>query len=499
MLSFLIVAVRDEREFFAEIKGSLDFGKKCRAVTNSPKEVNWHARALSHTSACLHTHARTRTHTHTYIHTHTQALDASTVQEKYDALKQQFKELEQQRNDLLKRVNEGAEGSDSEKLITRITAILENMTVVQDQLIEHDDKVNGLMEQKLDLLETWLKDTDYERKIKSNTNIDFTVRQLQARSVMQRLQMRIHEPAVRMPRVPVLLCENPTVAGILSITLHPGISFGTDGSNSVVIGSQSLLEDKRQVKKEIDYLKAKARIIDESQVAANDKALQDKEAELEEIKKKYAQDKISTVVTLLGSGVEEQHCRLSLKEVESKMQIDALGSGPAMYRRNSVAAQKKARQFHMCVTGIAHTHLERGGNRETISPQTEKMLEHGDRLVVGEVSLLYVEPDKPPVQIAGANKGMLTSPVFEVNQQEDENHQAQKEKIEAAEQHIKTLPEQVQQDVKPLLDVAKDGVDNNVKTLNEKRELEEQVHNLKQQLKKLQVIMDVQAVACRIP
>ena len=70
---------------------------------------------------------------------------------------------------------------------------------------------------------------------------------------------------------------------------------------------------------------------------------------------------------------------------------------------------------------------------------------------------------------------------------------------EAAEQHIKTLPEQVQQDVKPLLDVAKDGVDNNVKTLNEKRELEEQVHNLKQQLKKLQVIMDVQAVACRIP
>ena len=134
----------------------------------------------------------------------------------------------------------------------------------------------------------------------------------------------------------------------------------------------------------------------------------------------------------------------------------------------------------------------------TISPQTEKMLEHGDRLVVGEVSLLYVEPDKPPVQIAGANKGMLTSPVFEVNQQEDENHQAQKEKIEAAEQHIKTLPEQVQQDVKPLLDVAKDGVDNNVKTLNEKRELEEQVHNLKQQLKKLQVIMDVQAVACRI-
>ena len=454
------------------------------------------------------------------------------MQEKYDALKQQFKELEQQRNDLLKRVNEGAEGSDSEKLITRITAILENMTVVQDQLIEHDDKVNGLMEQKLDLLETWLKDTDYERKIKSNTNIDFTVRQLQARSVMQRLQMRIHEPAVRMPRVPVLLCENPTVAGILSITLHPGISFGTDGSNSVVIGSQSLLEDKRQVKKEIDYLKAKEvtkkwmesriqhlqdskddkeqgelkrlqgdlqKIIDESQVAANDKALQDKEAELEEIKKKYAQDKISTVVTLLGSGVEEQHCRLSLKEVESKMQIDALGSGPAMYRRNSVAAQKKARQFHMCVTGIAHTHLERGGNRETISPQTEKMLEHGDRLVVGEVSLLYVEPDKPPVQIAGANKGMLTSPVFEVNQQEDENHQAQKEKIEAAEQHIKTLPEQVQQDVKPLLDVAKDGVDNNVKTLNEKRELEEQVHNLKQQLKKLQVIMDVQAVACRIP
>ena len=79
VLSFLIVAVRDEREFFAEIKGSLDFGKKCRAVTNSPKEVNWHARALSHTSACLparppartRTHARAHTHTHTYTHTHT--------------------------------------------------------------------------------------------------------------------------------------------------------------------------------------------------------------------------------------------------------------------------------------------------------------------------------------------------------------------------------------------------------------------------------------------
>jgi hypothetical protein len=37
--SFLIVAVRDDRQYFAEIKSSLDFGQKCRNVKNNPKEM----------------------------------------------------------------------------------------------------------------------------------------------------------------------------------------------------------------------------------------------------------------------------------------------------------------------------------------------------------------------------------------------------------------------------------------------------------------------------
>lgn len=37
--SFLIVAVRDERRFFNEIKSSLEFGEKCRDVKNNPKEM----------------------------------------------------------------------------------------------------------------------------------------------------------------------------------------------------------------------------------------------------------------------------------------------------------------------------------------------------------------------------------------------------------------------------------------------------------------------------
>lgn len=37
--SFLIVAVRDERKFFNEIKTSLEFGRKCRDVKNNPKEM----------------------------------------------------------------------------------------------------------------------------------------------------------------------------------------------------------------------------------------------------------------------------------------------------------------------------------------------------------------------------------------------------------------------------------------------------------------------------
>ena len=39
MASFLIVAVRDDRQYFAEIKSSLDFGQKCRNVKNNPKEM----------------------------------------------------------------------------------------------------------------------------------------------------------------------------------------------------------------------------------------------------------------------------------------------------------------------------------------------------------------------------------------------------------------------------------------------------------------------------
>ena len=35
--SFLILAVRDERQFFSEIKSSLEFGQKCRKVVNKPK------------------------------------------------------------------------------------------------------------------------------------------------------------------------------------------------------------------------------------------------------------------------------------------------------------------------------------------------------------------------------------------------------------------------------------------------------------------------------
>ena len=36
----------------------------------------------------------------------------------------------------------------------------------------------------------------------------------------------MNDPAVRMPAVPVLISENPTESGVISLTLHPGVAFG---------------------------------------------------------------------------------------------------------------------------------------------------------------------------------------------------------------------------------------------------------------------------------
>jgi hypothetical protein len=41
----------------------------------------------------------------------------------------------------------------------------------------------------------------------------------------------VHDPAVRMPAVPVLISENPTESGVISLTLHPGVAFGAGFSS----------------------------------------------------------------------------------------------------------------------------------------------------------------------------------------------------------------------------------------------------------------------------
>ena len=63
--------------------------------------------------------------------------------------------------------------------------------------------------------------------------IQHAFREFEARSIFERLQTRVHDPAVRMPAVPVLLCENPIDSGVLSVTLHPGAMCWGGGAKAV--------------------------------------------------------------------------------------------------------------------------------------------------------------------------------------------------------------------------------------------------------------------------
>jgi len=219
--SFLIVAVRDDRQYFAEIKSSLDFGQKCRNVKNNPKEM----------------------------------LDAANLQLQLAHMKEANAALKKERDELLARLRNGGMGgdADSEATMQRLQDILVKMTQFQDELLEHSEAAEDMMAKKLDLLEEWLEDTNSKKLVMSNKLITSCFKDFESRSLCERLRLRVHDPAVRMPAVPVLISENPTESGVISLTLHPGVAFGADGTREIILGSQNFVEEFRKRKKTQNY------------------------------------------------------------------------------------------------------------------------------------------------------------------------------------------------------------------------------------------------------
>jgi len=97
-------------------------------------------------------------------------------------------------------------------------------------------------------------------RTQANKIITHSFRNFEARSVLQRLKARVHDPAVRMPAVPLLLCENPTESGVVCVTCHPGMSFGSDGSREVVFGSAQFVDEIRALTMRARHLDAELAI-----------------------------------------------------------------------------------------------------------------------------------------------------------------------------------------------------------------------------------------------
>ena len=145
----------------------------------------------------------------------------------------------------------------------------------------------------------------------------------------------------------MLLCENPTQTGVLSVTLHPGLSFGSEGTRDLILGSHDFVERNRALVKRVRYIDAK--LCAEKDVAGDgERAMLEQErddamATIEQLKDKISDNRVAAFVPLVGAGVCGEHCRLTLQDVTEQGGVASRAEGDGAQVRASDGGRARVR------------------------------------------------------------------------------------------------------------------------------------------------------------
>jgi hypothetical protein len=218
--AFLVVTVRDESNYLSEIKSSLEFGQKARKVVNFLKTHGKDARA-------------------------SQESEKKLVEEKMELL------AELESIDKLP-----AERDESLKDLQRKCAILQRISEIQEVLNIDVGKEREGLEERLEKFEIWMEKEQQAKSILANKALKSVFCEFQYRSISHSLRQRLVQPWVNIPQVPFLISEDPSMASVGLVLCSPSSSFGSHGSGRLILGSDKMLKEKKQLVKQMQTLKA---------------------------------------------------------------------------------------------------------------------------------------------------------------------------------------------------------------------------------------------------
>jgi len=179
-----------------------------------------------------------------------EAVDAANLHAQLAKMQLERDLIQKERDELAHKLSEAGV---SAEIMDRLGPLLDRMSRFQDALFDNAENAEDSTEKRLRIMEDWLVDTEYRTRLASNKTISHAFREFESRSLAQRLRLRVQDPAVRMPAVPLLLCVNPSEAGIVCVTCHPGTSFGLDGTGDLIFGSAVYVDRIRDLTKKGRY------------------------------------------------------------------------------------------------------------------------------------------------------------------------------------------------------------------------------------------------------